>query len=576
MDFLSALFNAISNSSGSGGGAFKDNAKSNAKAKAKVQKAQSKQTNNASKATSASPSRNIATSPSSTANTRSTVSASLDSSQSSKPNYTEDLYAPGVNQPTENNAVGDALDRLSSLVTQPRKAYATEDETKKESKDESKTDEQKANQSKNAAEQQSADTNTAQSKQDQSVIDESAKKGYSTLSWEDNMTEWLNSKEGQAYQERLSPEMRKQIKDKGAWSIAQTAQVYDSDNPDYSMNANDFYNQAHFTDSSGQNSVKDWVNTYKDYDGKGTSIDANGDGDISQSEMETWYNWSRKNNSGDPTTWYNNTWGTGADETWNQAYQNAESALTANLYAQTLANKGKDDWGVQANKDGTVTFGSADSGAQLTVDQNQAEALSRLVTSDNYNDFMSDSPETIMSGKGYWTDAFRDYNNLASAENAASTLYSKDSDGKYSDTDGLINSFSDEEKANMINALGGTSYGVTSSSDGANLAQAGIGGSGGDFLQNATNFLNDVFSQNLGTGRDVGYDPESGTYSYTGAVDTTDDRRRISGYDYDDEKYSNAIANLLASEALSNEEAYYLMGKDGPTYKDAEGVLYTR
>ena len=575
MDFLGALFNAISNSSGSGGGAFKDNSKSNAKAKAKVQKAQSRQANNVSKATNASASRSAATSPSSTTSTRSTVSSSLGSSQSSKPSYTESLYAPGVNQPTENNAVGDALDRLSSLVPQPRKAYATEDETEKD-KSESKADEQKANQSANTTEQQSANTDTAQSKQDQSVIDESAKKGYSTLSWEDNMTEWLNSKEGQAYQQRLSSDMRKQIEDKGAWSIAQTAQVYDSDNPDYSMNANDFYNQAHFTDSSGQNSVKDWINTYKDYDGKGTSIDADGNGDISQAEMENWYNWSRKNNSGDPTTWYNDTWGTGADETWNQAYQNGESALTANLYAQTLANKGQDDWGVQANNDGTVTFGSANSGAQLTVDQNQAEALSRLVTSDNYNDFMSDSPETIMSGKGYWTDAFRDYNNLASAENAANTLYSKDSDGKYSDASGLINSFSDEEKANMINALGGTAYGVTSSADGANLAQAGTGNVSGDFLENAASFLNDVFSQNLGTGHDVGYNPDTGTYSYTGAADTSDDRRRISGYDYDDDKYSNAIANLLASEALSNEEAYYLMGKDGPTYKDAEGVLYTR
>ncbi len=575
MDFLSALFNAVSNSSGSGGGAFKDNAKSNAKAKAKVQKAQSKQTNNAAKASSASTSHRAATSPSSTASTRSTVNSSLGSSQSSKPSYTEDLYAPGMNQPSENNAVGDALDRLSSLVTQPRKAYATENETEKD-KSESKTDEQKTNQTTNATEQQAADTGSSQSKQDQSVIDESAKKGYSTLSWEDNMTEWLNSKEGQAYQERLSPEMRKQIDDKGAWSIAQTAQVYDSDHPDYSMNANDFYNQAHFTDSSGQNSVKDWIDTYKDYDGKGTSLDADGDGDISKSEMETWYNWSRQNNSGDPTTWYNDTWGTGADETWNQAYQNGESALTANLYAQTLANQGQDDWGVQANDDGTVTFGSANSGAQLTVDQNQAEALNRLVTSDNYNDFMSDSPETIMSGKGYWTDAFRDYNNLASAENAANALYSQDSDGKYSDASNLINSFSDEEKANMINALGGTAYGVTSSADGANLAQAGANNSDGDFLQNAASFLNDVFSQNLGTGHDAGYDPNTGTYSYVGQADTSDDRRRISGYDYDDDKYSNAIANLLASEALSNEEAYYLMGKDGPTYKDAEGVLYTR
>lgn len=575
MDFLGALFNAISNSSGSGGGAFKDNAKSNAKAKARTQKAQSKQTGNVNKVANTSASHSAATSPSSTVSTRSTVSSSLGSPQSSKPSYTENLYAPGVNQPTENNAVGDALDRLSSLVTQPRKAYATENEDKKD-KSESKTEEQKANQSTDAAEQQSANTDTNQLKQDQSVIDESAKKGYSTLSWEDNMTEWLNSKEGQAYQQRLSSDMRKQIEDKGAWSIAQTAQVYDADNPDYSMNANDFYNQAHFTDSSGQNSVKDWINTYKDYDGKGSSLDADGDGDISKSEMETWYNWSRQNNSGDPTTWYNNTWGTGADETWNQAYQNGESALTANLYAQTLANKGQDDWGVQANNDGTVTFGSANSGAQLTVDQNQAEALSRLVTSDNYNDFMSDSPETIMSGKGYWTDAFRDYNNLASAENAANTLYSQNSDGKYSDASNLINSFSDEEKANMINALSGTTYGVTSSADGANLAQAGVGGSDGDFLQGAASFLNDVFSQNLGTGHDVGYNPDTGTYSYASAADTSDDRRRISGYDYDDDKYSNAIANLLASEALSNEEAYYLMGKDGPTYKDAEGVLYTR
>lgn len=622
-DFLNALFNAISNSSGSGGNNWSDNAKKNSSVQKKNSNSSSSKNNGSSQKSQASVKSAIDTSDkSSNSASKTTTSTSTPKASSTKttdsfsPNSTNtvdtsDLYqstpfditsaAQGfmddnfgvrqanadVTKETEefvehNNAVLNSSTNESTNST-PSKKEIRKNEKNNDYWNLSDTDryikEQVALANENRDDNSKIDEATVKKiakthwTQDTSVngpdaIDsainsyddilakisedsnedsnESAKKssdGRSTLKYVDRTKEWLdNSDVGQAYLKALPSSIQKEYKQNGAWAIIRTMEdaAYG-----HALDSKQYTDLMNYVDSSGGTAVQDNIDTYKDYDGKGTSIDLNGDGKLTEDEVDAWNTWSRKNNTNsDATTWYNNK--ANVDEQHTQAFQNLESSYIANLYANYL--EGQKGPTMTSAEDGTITLSDGDNKYDLSAAQ--AEALNNLITKDNYKDFQAESNDALMDAEGYWTDGFQNFNNLMSADRMLNANYKKDSNGSYSVNTDRYGNLSDEAVANMINTLDGTTYGVASSADAQNYGTA--------------TDQSDPFSQ-------IWNWAENASLANQGA-DTS--RKLIKGT-YNPDTVSDSIGKLFNSEDLSFDDVYNLMGEDGVTYQDGTGVLYT-
>lgn len=638
-DFLSALFNAISNSSGSGGNNWSDNAKKNSSAQKKNSNSSSSKSNDSSQKSQASVKSTTNTSDKSSSSTVSTSTPKASSSKTSNsfsPNTsntvdTSDLYqatpsdiasaAMSLNHDVEEftdgifgtrQAHADNMDTSTGEWTEP---YTNEDG--KEVQKNNKTGEERASDAqvhKNVENNPRAwdqytderlhelqnpngtddpnyvyyDSATVRkfakaifrndesltpdeaiskaiedyedlykeiygksydgSSDDSTNSDDSTKKssdGRSTLKYVDRTKEWIdNSEVGQAYLKSLPSSIRKEYKRDGAWAIIRTMEdaAYG-----HALNSKQYTDLMNYVDSSGGTAVQDNIDAYKDYDGKGTSIDLNGDGKLTEDEVDAWNTWSRENNTdSDATTWYNGK--ANVDEQHTQAYQNYESSYIANLYANLL--EGQDGPTMTTNEDGSVVLSDGDNYYDLTA--TQAEMLNNLITKDNYKDFQATDNEALMDAKGYWTDAYQNFNNLMSADKMLNANYKKDSNGSYSVNTDRSGNLSDEAVANMINTLNGTTYGVASSADATNY---GTASDSDDWFTIAYNFLSNKNA--VGTGQEV-----------------DSSRKAIKGT-YNPDTVSDSIGKLYNGEDLSYDDVYNLMGEDGVTYQDGTGVLYT-
>lgn len=610
-DFLNALFNAISNSSGSGGNNWSDNAKKNSSVQKKNSNSSSSKNNGSSQKSQASVKSAIDTSDKSsnsasktTTSTNTPKTSSTKTTDSFSPNSTNtvdtsDLYQStpfdiasaakgfmddnfGVRQANADTAkeISDEQARKTEEVSdeQVRKNEIANDCWNNDENDEwiqSHVD--SANEGRDSNSQIDAsvvkkiakahwekDTSTnfptavteaindyddilAKASEDSNEdSNESAKKssdGRSTLKYVDRTKEWLdNSDVGQAYLKALPSSIRKEYKQNGAWAIIRTMEdaAYG-----HALNSKQYTDLMNYTDSSGGTAVQDNIDTYKDYDGKGTSIDLNGDGKLTEDEVDAWNTWSRKNNTNsDATTWYNNK--ANVDEQHTQAFQNLESSYIANLYANYL--EGQKGPTMTTTEDGTVIL--SDGNNKYDLSTAQAEALNNLITKDNYKDFQATSNDALMDAKGYWTDGFQNFNNLMSADRMLNANYKKDSNGSYSVNTDRYGNLSDEAVANMINTLDGTSYGVISSADAGNYGTATDSDNPFDQFGN--------FVGNLSLSSD--------------GVDTS--RKLVKGT-YNPDTVSDSIGKLFNDEDLSFDDVYNLMGEDGVTYQDDIGVLYT-
>ena len=595
-DFLSALFNAISNSSGSGGNNWSDNAKKNSSVQKKNSNSSSSKNNGSSQKSQASVKSAIDTSDkSSNSASKTTTSTSTPKASSTKttdsfsPNSTNAVDTSDLYQSTPfdiasaakgfmddnfgvRQANADTMEKVSDKQVR-------ENEIETDCWNDDETDEwiQKhvdyANESRDSNSQIDAsivkkiakshwekDTSVNMPTAVYGAIDdyddilaaasedsnESTKKssdGRSTLKYVDRTKEWLdNSDVGQAYLKSLPSSIRKEYKQNGAWAIIRTMEdaAYG-----HALNSKQYTDLMNYTDSSGGTAVQDNIDTYKDYDGKGTSIDLNGDGKLTEDEVDAWNTWSRKNNTdSDATTWYNNK--ANVDEQHTQAFQNLESSYIANLYANYL--EGQEGPTMTSNEDGSVTL--SDTVNEYNLSAAQAEALDSLITKDNYKDFQATSNDALMDADGYWTDGFQNFNNLMSADRMLNANYKKDSNGSYSVNTDRYGNLSDEAVANMINTLDGTTYGVASSADAGNYGTATD--SDNPFDQ-TINFFSNLNLSSQG-------------------VDNS--RKLIKGV-YNPDTVSDSIGKLFNSEDLSFDDVYNLMGEDGVTYQDGTGVLYT-
>lgn len=643
-DFLSALFNAISNSSGSGGNNWSDNAKKNSSAQ--KNSSTQKKNNNGSSSNSNGSSQKSQASVKSTTDTSdksssSTVSTSTPKASSSKtansfsPNTsntvdTSDLYqatpsdiasaATKLNHDVENitdgifgirQANADNMDTSTGEWTEP---YTNEDG--KEVQKNNKTGEERATDAqvhKNVendpgvwdryTEEQLHKLQSPDGTDDPSLVyydsekvrkfakaifendesltaddairkaiedyedlyeatygkspdessddstnsNDSTKKssdGRSTLKYVDRTKEWIdNSEVGQAYLKSLPSSIQKEYKRDGAWAIIRTMEdaAYG-----HALNSKQYTDLMNYVDSSGGTAVQDNIDAYKDYDGKGTSIDLNGDGKLTEDEVDAWNTWSRENNTdSDATTWYNGK--ANVDEQHTQAYQNYESSYIANLYANLL--EGQDGPTMTTNEDGSIVLSDGDNYYDLTA--TQAEMLDNLITKDNYKDFQATDNDALMDAKGYWTDAYQNFNNLMSADKMLNANYKKDSNGSYSVNTDRFGNLSDEAVANMINTLDGTTYGVTSYANAKDYKTASDSTDSFDQIINA-------FS-NWGAGSTQSSDPS----------------RQIIKGTYNPDTVSDSIGKLYSGEDLSYDDVYNLMGEDGVTYQDGTGALYT-
>lgn len=600
-DFLSALFNAISNSSGSGGNNWSDNAKKNSSVQKKNSNSSSSKNNGSSQKSQASVKSAIDTSDKSsnsasktTTSTNTPKASSTKTTDSFSPNSantvdTSDLYQStpfditsaaqgfmddnfGVRQ-----ANADVTDKTPEGGVSDEQVH--ENEAKNDIWNNPDVDKQiqqhvdATNENRDPDNQIDAsvvkkiakshwekdtsidyyeamfdaiddyDDILAKASEDSSESTEKSSDGKSTLKFVDRTKEWLdNSEEGQAYLKALPSSIRKEYKQNGAWAVIRTMEdaAYG-----HALNSKQYTDLMNYVDSSGGTAVQDNIDTYKDYDGKGTSIDLNGDGKLTEDEVDAWNTWSRKNNTdSDATTWYNNK--ANVDEQHTQAFQNLESSYIANLYANYL--EGQEGPTMTSNEDGSVTL--SDTVNEYNLSAAQAEALDGLITKDNYKDFQATSNDALMDADGYWTDGFQNFNNLMSADRMLNANYKKDSNGSYSVNTDRYGNLSDEAVANMINTLDGTTYGVASSADAGNYGTATDSDSPFD---QTINFFSNLNLSSQG-------------------VDNS--RKLIKGV-YNPDTVSDSIGKLFNSEDLSFDDVYNLMGEDGVTYQDGTGVLYT-
>lgn len=597
-DFLSALFNAISNSSGSGGNNWSDNAKKNSSVQKKNSSSSSSKNNGSSQKSQVSVKSAIDTSDkSSNSASKTTTSTSTPKASSTKttdsfsPNSTNTIDTSDLYQSTPfdiasaaqgfmddnfgvRQANADVIDKTPKEKVSDEQVR--QNEINNDVWNDPETDEwlqsyvDSANESRDSNSQIDASTvkkiakshwekdtsiNNATAILDAindyddilaTLSEDSSNKssdGRSTLKYVDRTKEWLdNSDVGQAYLKALPSSIRKEYKQNGAWAVIRTMEdaAYG-----HALNSKQYTDLMNYVDSSGGTAVQDNIDTYKDYDGKGTSIDLNGDGKLTEDEVDAWNTWSRKNNTNsDATTWYNNK--ANVDEQHTQAFQNLESSYIANLYANYL--EGQEGPTMTSTEDGTVTLSDGDNKYDLSAAQ--AEALNNLITKDNYKDFQATSNDALMDAKGYWTDGFQNFNNLMSADRMLNANYKKDSNGSYSVNTDRYGNLSDEAVANMINTLDGTSYGVVSSADAWNY---GTATDSDNLIDQAGNFI------------------ENQSLSSNGA-DTS--RKLIKGT-YNPDTVSDSIGKLFNSEDLSFDDVYNLMGEDGVTYQDGTGALYT-
>ncbi len=442
------------------------------------------------------------------------------------------------------------LDKLGEKFEQAQKEY----EEKKNGDVPQGTDNTKANA--DGSTPDGEDAKDSEKKNEDSDSENKKKLGYV-----DRNTEWLKSETGQAYLDTLPEDIRKQYEKKGVWYLGR---YMDDASLGHALSAEDLYNQAHFEDSLGNTEVQDYIDEYSDYDGKGTSLDANGDGDVSIEEFQKWINWAESNNtSQDYTTWFG---GSGrADAEYNQVMQNYLSAYYANMYASILS--GANDVSMVANDDGSMTFidgQQGDKNAQtVTLSPEEAAQLDKTVTKDNYKQFISE--EQPMDAEGYWSDAYRDFNNLLSANIAKDKLlYTKDSSGNYALNPNRKSTFTDAQIADMVNTLKGTSYGVTDAKTTRNLNEANTDGSS----------LNALFKQDFS---DSGSDGSNYAISPDDAkrrAALAEDPRRQIVADYNSDNASESIRKLIDGEDLSQQDIRNLLGED-VTYQDAAGGLYT-
>ncbi|WP_322154356.1 hypothetical protein [Paratractidigestivibacter sp.] len=442
------------------------------------------------------------------------------------------------------------LDKLGEKFEQAQKEY----EEKKNGDVPQGTDNTKANA--DGSTPDGEDAKDSEKKNEDSDSENKKKLGYV-----DRNAEWLKSETGQAYLDTLPEDIRKQYEKKGVWYLGR---YMDDASLGHALSAEDLYNQAHFEDSLGNTEVQDYIDEYSDYDGKGTSLDANGDGDVSIEEFQKWINWAESNNtSQDYTTWFG---GSGrADAEYNQVMQNYLSAYYANMYASILS--GANDVSMVANDDGSMTFidgQQGDKNAQtVTLSPEEAAQLDKTVTKDNYKQFISEKQP--MDAEGYWSDAYRDFNNLLSANIAKDKLlYTKDSSGNYALNPNRKSTFTDAQIADMVNTLKGTSYGVTDAKTTRNLNEANTDGSG----------LNALFKQNFFDGGSDGSNYAFSPDEAKQRAALAEDPRRQIVTDYNSDNASESIRKLIDGEDLSQQDVRNLLGED-VTYQDAAGGLYT-